>query len=119
MDTAIREGRTVVCNVSRTIVADLRARYRHVTVILVTAPKSVRLARLAARARASDGDLALRQRREQELQGGMEPDAVIENVGDPAEGASALLGIIRAVRDGKSGANLPARSEICAPGESG
>ena len=37
-DDAIRAGRTVLCNVSRAVVAPARARYARVTVVLVTAP---------------------------------------------------------------------------------
>ena len=55
IDFDIESGRTVVCNVSRTMVDVVRKRYAHVMTILVTAPKDVLAARLAARDRASDG----------------------------------------------------------------
>ena len=44
--------RTVVCNVSRTVVAAARARYAHVTVVLITASPAILAARLAQRGRA-------------------------------------------------------------------
>jgi ribose 1,5-bisphosphokinase len=60
IDDDNRAGRTVVCNVSRGIVAALRRRYAGVRVVLVTAPAEVLTTRLAARGRASDGDIARR-----------------------------------------------------------
>ena len=44
----ITAGLTVVCNGSRSIVADLRARYPQCCVVLITAPEDVRRARAAA-----------------------------------------------------------------------
>src|SRR6185295_15951480 len=41
IDFDIESGRTVVCNVSRTMVDVVRTRYAHVMTILVTAPKDV------------------------------------------------------------------------------
>jgi ribose 1,5-bisphosphokinase len=58
IDDDVRAGRTVVCNVSRGIVAALRRRYACLDVVLVTAPAEVLAARLAARGRASNGDIA-------------------------------------------------------------
>ena len=57
-DNDIRAGRTVVCNVSRGIIADVRTRYAHVDAVLVTAPADILSARLAGRARGTDGPLA-------------------------------------------------------------
>ena len=57
IDFDIETGRTVVCNVSRTVVRAIRWRYAHVVAVLVTAPKDVLAKRLAARDRASDGGI--------------------------------------------------------------
>src|SRR5262249_49700432 len=46
IDVEIEAGRTVVCNVSRTVVDAARARYSNVVVVLVTAPREVLAARL-------------------------------------------------------------------------
>ena len=54
----IRAGRTVVANVSRAIISAARRAYSNVMVVLITAPPDVLAARLAARARPSDGQLA-------------------------------------------------------------
>ena len=60
IDTELQAGRTVVCNVSRTVVPQVRERYVNVAVVLVTAPADVLAARLARRERSSDGDVAER-----------------------------------------------------------
>src|SRR5262245_65785228 len=53
IDFDIEAGRTVVCNVSRTVVAAVRERYANVVTVLVTAPREVLGRRLASRLRAS------------------------------------------------------------------
>ena len=63
VDDDIRAARTVVCNVSRTIVGFARIRYASVTVVQVMAPPQVLAARLADRQRLSDGSLDARLRR--------------------------------------------------------
>ena len=63
IDADIRQDRIVVCNVSRTVVADARARYAHVTAVLITAPPELLAARLKQRARPSDGAIEQRVRR--------------------------------------------------------
>jgi ribose 1,5-bisphosphokinase len=96
IDAHIRAGRIVVCNVSRTIVENARERYAEVRVVLVTAPAELLMARLAARARGSDGDLAKRLARGDAF-AAFAADCVIENVGAPEAGAAALMSAIGAV----------------------
>jgi ribose 1,5-bisphosphokinase len=98
IDTDIRAGRTVVCNVSRGIVSTLRPRYLQLSVVLVTAPAEVLAARLGGRGRASDGDLAQRLGRTAPPEAEFAPDHVIENVGDIADSAARLLAAITGVR---------------------
>jgi ribose 1,5-bisphosphokinase len=93
IDTELRAGKTVVCNVSRAVVSALRARYESVTVVLVTAPKHVLQARLAARGRESD--VAQRLDRAAPALDDLAPDVVIENIGDPHDGASRLAEVLR------------------------
>ena len=93
--TTSAPARTVVCNVSRTVIGTVRERYERVSVVLVTAPPDVLAARLAGRERSSDGSLAERVRRadvvkDQELR----PDCVIENVATPEIGGQRLLDAI-------------------------
>jgi ribose 1,5-bisphosphokinase len=94
IDDDIRAGRTVVCNVSRGIVAALRLRYLRLCVVLVTAPAEVLAGRLAGRGRTSDGDLAQRLGRDAPPRAEFAPDHVIENVGDIADGAARLIAAI-------------------------
>jgi ribose 1,5-bisphosphokinase len=96
IDDDIRAGRTVVCNVSRGIVAALRCRYAQVAAVLVTAPAEVLRVRLAARSRASDGDIVRRIARAAPSEIDISPDHVIENVGDIEEAAARLSEMIAA-----------------------
>ncbi len=59
----IRAGRSVVVNVSRTVVEAMRRTYADVAVISITAPPDVLAERLAARTRSSDGRIADRLER--------------------------------------------------------
>jgi ribose 1,5-bisphosphokinase len=95
IDAELRSGKTVVCNVSRAVVSALRERYARLTVVLVTAPRDVLLARLAARGRESGGDVAERLDRGDLASGDLEPDIVIDNIGDPHDGARRLAAVLR------------------------
>jgi ribose 1,5-bisphosphokinase len=94
VDDDIRAGKTVVCNVSRAVIAELRGRYADVRVVLVTAPADVLAARLAARGRAADGMLATRLARSAPVQSDLAPDVVIENVGELQDGGDKLIAAI-------------------------
>lgn len=93
-DDDVRDGRTVVCNVSRTVVDDLRRRYARLDAVLITAPAEVLAARLAGRARASDGALAQRLQRNAAFET-FRADHVIENTGASEIAARLLLDVIR------------------------
>lgn len=56
----LERGDHVIVNVSRTKVAEARQRFAPALVVQVTAPPEILEARLAGRARASDGDLGAR-----------------------------------------------------------
>lgn len=90
---AIAEGRTAVCNVSRTVVADLRRRYADVLVIEVTAPAALLAERLALRGRSEDGDLHRRIGRSSEI-GDVRPDVSIVNAASLDEAAFAFVDAI-------------------------
>jgi ribose 1,5-bisphosphokinase len=94
IDADIRQGKTVVCNVSRTIVGFARRRYCYVTVVLVTAPKHVLVERLAVRGRASDGSIQERIARSTGVGQDIEADIVIRNVGRPQVGIRRLLNVV-------------------------
>jgi ribose 1,5-bisphosphokinase len=94
IDDDIRADRTVVCNVSRTIVGFAKNRYACVVVVHVTAPPCVLAARLASRSRPGDGDLDARIARSRTVQS-IEADFEIRNVGRPQAGVRRMLNIIR------------------------
>jgi ribose 1,5-bisphosphokinase len=98
IDAELRSGKTVVCNVSRAVVSGLRERYADLTVVLVTAPKEVLLARLAARGRESGGDVAGRVDRAAAAIDDLAPDILIENIDDPHIGASRLAAVLHRER---------------------
>jgi ribose 1,5-bisphosphokinase len=95
IEADLAAGLTVVCNVSRTIVAGLRERYPQCCVVLITAPEEVRRARVAARDRAGDGDPAKRATRAAPGVEELRPTLVIDNTGTIEEGMATLLGFLR------------------------
>ena len=103
IDDDIRTGRTVVCNVSRTVIGAARTRYARVVVVLVTAPQDILAARLRARGRGSDGSVADRVQRSVSPDGELNADVVIENIGSVESAAGALLRVV-------SGPNAEAKS---------
>jgi ribose 1,5-bisphosphokinase len=94
IDDDIRAGRTVVVNVSRTVVEALRRGYAHVTVVSVTAPSDILAERLAARARSSDGQIGQRLGRAVD-DAAAAPDVTIINVGSVEYHARQLIRVIR------------------------
>ena len=95
IDAQITRGHTVVCNVSRGILSAVRSRYAHVTVVLVTAPQEVLAARLGARGREGGGAVSERMARAAPYIKELAPDVVIENIGDPHDGAQHLAAVLR------------------------
>jgi ribose 1,5-bisphosphokinase len=98
IEADLAAGLTVVCNVSRNIVAGLRERYPQCCVVLITAPEEVRRARVAARERASDGDPVKRAKRAAPGIEELRPALVIDNTGTVEEGTAALLRFLRQPR---------------------
>ncbi len=96
IDRDIAAGRTVVCNVSRTVIDAACRRYGFVTVVEITAPEQVLQSRLASRQRSSDGDIAQRRERSAEVERLYSADIVIRNVGRPDGGIRRLIRAIRA-----------------------
>lgn len=90
----IRAGRTVVANVSRTVIGALRQAYANVVVVTVTAPPEVLAERLAARARPSDGNIAERLTRMIDDKSA-QADVTILNAGSAEDHGRQLLRVIR------------------------
>lgn len=93
----IRAGRTVIANVSRTVIAAARRNYTNAVVVSITAPPDVLAARLAARARSSDGLLAQRLARTVD-ESTSTPDFTIVNSGTAEYHARQLVRIIKGER---------------------
>jgi ribose 1,5-bisphosphokinase len=90
----IRAGRTIVVNVSRTVIAALRRVYANVVVVAITAPPEVLAQRLAARARKSDGDIAERLSRSVD-DASAQADVTILNAGSADYHSRQLIHVIR------------------------
>jgi ribose 1,5-bisphosphokinase len=94
IDEDIREGRAVVVNVSRTVIAALRNAYANVVVVAITAPPDVLAQRLAARARVSDGNVAERLTRSVD-DSAAQADVTILNTGSADYHGRQLVRVIR------------------------
>jgi len=90
----IRAGRTVVANVSRTVVGQLRRAYANVVVVSITAPPEVLAQRLAARARRSDGNIGERLNRSVDDEAAS-ADVTIVNAGSAEYHSRQLVRVIR------------------------
>jgi ribose 1,5-bisphosphokinase len=97
IDDDVRAGRTVVANVSRTVVDAMRCAYVNVTVVLITAPSDVLAERLAARKRSSDGQIEYRLSRAVD-DAATGPDVTIANVGSVEDHARELVQVIKGDR---------------------
>ncbi|MGY4314804.1 phosphonate metabolism protein/1,5-bisphosphokinase (PRPP-forming) PhnN [Bradyrhizobium sp. JR3.5] len=97
IDDEIRAGRTVIANVSRTVIAAARRNYANAVVVSITAPLDVLAARLAMRARSSDGLLAQRLARTVD-ESTSTPDFTIVNSGTAEYHARQLVRIIKGER---------------------
>jgi ribose 1,5-bisphosphokinase len=94
IDDVLRARRTVVANVSRTVIEAMRRAYAEIVVVSITAPAEILGQRLAARARSSDGEIAGRLGRAVD-NAAAAPDVTISNVGSAEHHAQELLRIIR------------------------
>jgi ribose 1,5-bisphosphokinase len=93
----IRAGRTVVANVSRTVLDAIRRAYADVTVVSITAPPDVLAKRLAARARGSDGQIEYRLSRAVDDVATV-PDVTIANIGSVEDHVRELVQVIKGDR---------------------
>ncbi|CCD84397.1 Ribose 1,5-bisphosphate phosphokinase PhnN [Bradyrhizobium sp. ORS 285] len=90
----IAAGRTVVVNVSRTVIPSARRDYAEVVVVNITAPAEVLAERLGKRHRPSDTDIGERLHRTVSNET-VTADVTINNVGDPATHGRRLIEVIR------------------------
>lgn len=64
IDSLLAEGKTVICNVSRRVLWDAKARYPDLLVVMVAADRAVRAQRLASRGRETEAGITARLARE-------------------------------------------------------
>ncbi|MDR3375013.1 MAG: phosphonate metabolism protein/1,5-bisphosphokinase (PRPP-forming) PhnN [Ancalomicrobiaceae bacterium] len=98
VDDLIRAGGVAVVNLSRRAIVAAGARYSRLAVVVVTAPADVLAARLAGRGREDPGAVIGRLARADEDVPDVSDVTVINNVGDPVEGAEALAAVIRRLK---------------------
>jgi ribose 1,5-bisphosphokinase len=102
LETMLAAGKTVIVNVSRTIVAGTRLRFRTFA-IEITASPNVLAARLAGRGRETSTDIATRISRTVTP---IRPDSIIVNDGLPTEAGQQLISILEALTKGEKKAAL-------------
>jgi phosphonate metabolism protein PhnN/1,5-bisphosphokinase (PRPP-forming) len=88
-------GRTVLVNVSRTVLDEARRRFLRLRVVSVTADPAILSRRLAARGREGPADVAERLARAQVITVAGDDVVTVRNEGTPAEGIAQLLDAIR------------------------
>jgi ribose 1,5-bisphosphokinase len=93
IDDEIRHGRTVVLNVSRTVIAATRARYFATRAVLIEADAEVRRQRLSGRNRETLADIDARLAREVSYAPGL-VDVVVTNNGEAGVAAQELEALL-------------------------
>jgi phosphonate metabolism protein PhnN/1,5-bisphosphokinase (PRPP-forming) len=91
------EGKTVVANVSRTVVEEARARLAPVAVVAISASAETLAARLAARGREDASDIAERLARDVPTPSAA--DVVIDNDGALEDAVDRFVTVLRELRD--------------------
>ena len=97
IDDDIRAGRTVIANVSRTVIGALRRAYLDLMVIAITAPPEILARRLASRGRGSDGKIEQRLGRIVDDDSAA-PDVTIVNMSSAEYHARQLVRIVKGDR---------------------
>jgi ribose 1,5-bisphosphokinase len=95
---AAEAGAVVVCNISRSSIADARARFARVRVALVTAPAEILAERVAARGREAGSAVEGRLARIA-LESAGPPDIIIVNDRPPEIGGERLVAFLRGLRE--------------------
>ena len=91
---ALAQGRSVVANVSRTVVAEAQRRLVPVLVVAVTAAPETLATRLAGRGRETEADIAARLRRSDAVTP-VAADVMIDNNGTLDEAVARLVAVVR------------------------
>lgn len=112
IDEHLSAGRSVVVNVSRSVLGALKKRYRSLVVIRITVSDEVRASRLRERGREAGDDIEQRLRRADPAPHWAE-DAVIENHGTITEGGDLLALTIECLVEGPAAEHLGGDLAAC------
>jgi phosphonate metabolism protein PhnN/1,5-bisphosphokinase (PRPP-forming) len=93
LDDDLVQGRNVVANVSRSVIAEATSRYSPVRVVAITASPEARARRLAARGREDAAGVDGRLAREARVPPDVAVDT-IDNDGPPGEGTARLVALL-------------------------
>jgi len=98
----LKNGHTVIVNVSRTIINDTRKKYKNLKVVFIEVPLEITLQRLKIRERESEQGLKERIERARNNQKFPEADFEIDNSGELDEAINQFLNyVISLVKDNK------------------
>ena len=98
----LKNGHTVIVNVSRTIINDTRKKYKNLKVVFIEIPLEITLQRLKSRERESEQGLKERIERARNNQKFTEADFEIDNSGELDEAINQFLNyVISLVKDNK------------------
>ena len=95
----LRNGRAVIVNVSRGVVASARARFAPLRVVQVTVPERILAERLASRGRESPDDIAGRLARAAAFQVDGSDVLTLVNDGPLARSVESFVAVLRALPD--------------------
>ncbi len=93
-ENALRQGKVLVANVSRTVIGNAELRARHVVVLHVTAPIDVLAQRIAARGRESREEITSRLARQPPLQASSAGVVEIINDREPEHAAAQFNDVL-------------------------
>ncbi len=97
IDAQLADGKTVICNVSRRVIDEARAKYPGTRVLLITADPATRAARLAQRGRETEAEIKARLTRQPaDIPQGIGV-TVIDNSGALEDGVNAFLGVLAGI----------------------
>lgn len=100
----LAQGRTILFNGSRGALPEIKAQFPSILTVLVTAPTPILAARLAARGRETEAEIAARLTRTQHLNGTTEADHTINNDGLPEAAIARFIEILTPASVGQESA---------------
>jgi ribose 1,5-bisphosphokinase len=97
IDNLLKDGKSVIINVSRTIVPKARETYRNLKVIFVKVPFEITLRRIKNRGREKDIELQKRIQRAKTHQSFPDADFIVDNSGDLEDAINQFLEYVLSV----------------------